>query len=61
MFLGINAPGSSTKTLLVRVYSVLLASAQAEIEENAEIADPYGTLVGYFNSLKALSNVCSFN
>ena len=54
MFLGINAPGSSTKTLLVRVYSALLASAQAEINENAEVGDPYGTLVGYFNSLKAL-------
>lgn len=54
LYVGINAPGSSTKTLLVRTYSVLLASAQAEIERDAEAADPYGTLVGYFNSLRAL-------
>ncbi|MBN1461425.1 MAG: helicase, partial [Armatimonadetes bacterium] len=53
-YVGVNAPGSSTKTLLVRTYSVLLASAQAEIDRDAEAADPYGTLVGYFNSLRAL-------
>ena len=54
LYVGINAPGSSTKTLLVRVYSVLLASAQAEVDLDADAADPYGTLVGYFNSLRAL-------
>lgn len=54
IYVGVNAPGSSTKTLLVRTYSVLLASAQAEIDRDAEAADPYGTLVGYFNSLRAL-------
>jgi len=54
LYVGVNAPGSSTKTLLVRVYSVLLAAAQAEVDANAEAADPYATLVGYFNSLRAL-------
>lgn len=54
LYVGVNAPGSSTKTLLVRVYSALLAAAQAEIQANPEAADPYGTLVGYFNSLRAL-------
>jgi helicase-like protein len=54
LYVGVNAPGSSTKTLLVRVYSILLASAEAEIQANASAADPYGTLVGYFNSLRAL-------
>jgi hypothetical protein len=54
MYVGINAPGSSTKTLLVRVYSTLLAMTQAEIQADAAAADPYGTLVGYFNSLRAL-------
>ena len=54
LYVGINAPGSSTKTLLVRVYSVLLAAAQGEIDRNPGAADPYGTLVGYFNSLRAL-------
>ena len=54
LYVGVNAPGSSTKTLLVRVYSVLLAAAQKQIEEDATAGDPYGTLVGYFNSLRAL-------
>lgn len=54
LYLGVNAPGSSTKTLLVRVYSALLAAAQAELDTDAANADPYGTLVGYFNSLRAL-------
>jgi len=54
LYLGVNAPGSSTKTLLVRVYSILLATAEAEIQTDAAAADPYGTLVGYFNSMRAL-------
>lgn len=54
LYLGINAPGSSTKTLLVRVYAALLSLAQAEIDSDPKSGDPYGTLVGYFNSLRAL-------
>lgn len=54
LYVGINAPGFSTKTLLVRVYSALLAAAEAELQTDAAAADPYGTLVGYFNTLRAL-------
>ena len=57
LYVGLNAPGSSSKTLLVRVYAVLLAAVQAEIDidpTSAAAADPYATLVGYFNSLRAL-------
>lgn len=54
LYVGLNAPGSSTKTLLVRVYSILLATAEAEIQTDPAAADPYGTLVGYFNSMRAL-------
>jgi hypothetical protein len=53
LFMGVNAPGSSSKTLLVRVYAVLLAACEREIATTAA-ADPFGTLVGYFNSLRAL-------
>jgi hypothetical protein len=53
-YVGVNAPGSSTKTLLVRTYAALLAAAEAELATNAAAADPYATLVGYFNSLRAL-------
>ena len=54
LYIGVNAPGSSTKTLLVRVYSILLAAAQSEIDADPVAGDPYATLVGYFNSLRAL-------
>lgn len=54
LYVGLNAPGSSTKTLLVRVYAALLAASEAEITRDHEAADPYATVVGYFNSLRAL-------
>jgi len=54
LYVGVNAPGSSTKTLLVRVYSILLAAGEAELQTDPAAADPYGTLVGYFNSMRAL-------
>lgn len=54
LYVGVSAPGTSAKTLLVRVYSVLLAAAQREIEDDPVAADPFATLVGYFNSLRAL-------
>ncbi|WP_028884903.1 DISARM system helicase DrmA [Teredinibacter turnerae] len=54
LYVGLNAPGSSTKTLLVRVYAALLAAGEAEITRDHEAADPYATVVGYFNSLRAL-------
>jgi hypothetical protein len=54
MYIGLNAPGSSTKTLLVRVYAILIAASEAEMRSDVTSADPYGTIVGYFNSLRAL-------
>jgi len=36
LYVGVNAPGSSTKTLLVRVYSILLAAAEAELQARSE-------------------------
>ncbi|TKB08892.1 helicase [Desulforhopalus sp. IMCC35007] len=54
LYVGLNAPGSSTKTLLVRVYAALLAAGEAEITRDSQAADPYATIVGYFNSLRAL-------
>ena len=54
LYVGLNAPGSSTKTLLVRVYAALLAAGEAEITRDPQAADPYATVVGYFNSLRAL-------
>ena len=54
LYLGISAPGKSVKTALVRVYAALLSQAKRLHDEDAEAADPYMTLVGYFNSLREL-------
>ncbi len=60
LYLGIAAQGRSPKVAMLRVYLALLSAAQkwnidlkkAGQKENA--ADPYLTLVGYFNSLREL-------
>jgi len=54
LYLGLCAPGMSAKMLLVRTYAVLLATAQRALDVHGSDADPYMTLVGYFNSLRAL-------
>lgn len=60
LYVGIAAQGRSPKVAMLRVYLALLGAAQkayqqlkkAGQKENA--ADPYMTLVGYFNSLREL-------
>jgi hypothetical protein len=60
LYVGIAAQGRSPKVVLLRTYLALLAAAQkdwlaaggAHQEDNS--ADPYMTLVGYFNSLREL-------
>ena len=60
LYLGIAAQGRSPKVLLLRTYLALLGAGQkafladggARNKNNA--ADPYLTLVGYFNSLREL-------
>lgn len=56
LYVGVNASGSSSKTLLVRVYAALLHAGLDYLVDPAIAlsGDPYGTLVGYFNSLRAL-------
>lgn len=54
LYLGIYAPGKSVKTAQLRVMAILLASALREHDANPEAADPYMTLVGYYNSLREL-------
>ena len=56
LYLGVNASGSSSKTLLVRVYAALLHAGLEHLVDPAiaESGDPFGTLIGYFNSMRAL-------
>lgn len=59
-YLGIAAQGRSPKVIMLRVYLALLAAAQkAYLEAGGKKAennpaDPYMTLLGYFNSLREL-------
>lgn len=58
--MGVAAQGRSLKVILLRVYLALLAAAQKQWEEAGgkgnkdNPADPYMTLMGYFNSLREL-------
>lgn len=53
-YLGICAPGRRLKATMIRVYLAVLSSAQSLYEVYGENADPWMTLVGYFNSLREL-------
>ena len=59
-YVGIAAQGRSPKVILLRVYLALLGAAQKSYNEGGgpkaqdNDADPYMTLLGYFNSLREL-------
>lgn len=59
-YLGIAAQGRSPKVIMLRVYLTLLGAAQKAYLEaggkknESNPADPYMTLLGYFNSLREL-------
>jgi hypothetical protein len=54
LYVGVMAPGKSMKTAAVRLTSILLAVGSGMAENDAEVADPYRTIVMYFNSLREL-------
>jgi len=56
-YLGVCSPGSSRPAMLIRVYTAFLTAAQALFERFGEAADPYMTMVGYFNSLRELGGM----
>lgn len=56
-YLGICSPGSSRPAVLIRVYVALLTAAQSLFDRFGQTADPYMTVVGYFNSLRELGGM----
>ena len=60
LYVGIAAQGRSPKVAMLRVYLVLLGAGErshSQLKKRGEkwnVADPYMTLVGYFNSLREL-------
>ena len=57
LYMGICSPGSSRPAVLIRVYVVLLTAAQSLFQRFGAAADPYMTVVGYFNSLRELGGM----
>ena len=57
VYVGICSPGSSRPAVLIRVYVALLSASQALFDSFGNAADPYMTLVGYFNSLRELGGM----
>lgn len=56
-YIGICAPGSSRPAVLIRAYTAFLTAAQSLFDRFGPVADPYMTLVGYFNSLRELGGM----
>lgn len=56
-YMGICAPGSSRPAVLIRTYTAFLTAAQWLFDKFGPVADPYMTLVGYFNSLRELGGM----
>jgi hypothetical protein len=54
LYFGVCAPGVQAKVVMIRVYSAFLSAAQFLYKKYGEAADPYMTLVGYFNAMREL-------
>jgi len=57
LYTGGGAPGTRMKTLLIRVYVAYLAAAEKLYKEVGKPADPWMTLVGYFNAMRELGGM----
>lgn len=54
VYLGICAPGSRHKVVMIRTYVAVMSAAQHLYEKYGSLVDPFMTLVGYFNALREL-------
>lgn len=60
LYVGVSAPGRALRAVSVRTYATLLAAAAKHFDPKGDLkqpADPYMTLVGYFNSLRELGGM----
>ena len=57
LYLGICAPGSRLKVVMIRSYVAVLSAAQQLYEKYGGLVDPYMTLVGYFNAMRDLGGL----
>src|SRR5262249_15213247 len=54
MYLGVCTPGVRLKSVEARVFTTVLAAAQTLFDKYGKAADPWMTMVGYFNALREL-------
>lgn len=59
LYIGVQAPGRSGKTVQLRIMAALLQGVYT-MDAPSEIKDPYFTLVGYFNSIRELGARCDW-
>jgi hypothetical protein len=57
LYVGVCSPGASRPAILIRLYAALLTAAQSLFDRFGQAADPYMTVVGYFNSLRELGGM----
>ena len=57
LYIGIMAPGMRLKATLIRVYTAILSASQKLLNQYGLDADPWMTLVGYFNSIRELAGM----
>jgi ribosomal protein L24E len=57
LYIGVCAPGTRLKSILIRVYAAYMAAAQKLYLEYGRHADPWMTLIGYFNSIRELGGM----
>ncbi len=59
-YLGISTTGVRLTTAEIRVAEVLMAAAQLMMDRDGDAADPYMTLVGYFNATRELAGMTRY-
>jgi hypothetical protein len=57
LYFGVCAPGIQAKVVMIRVYTAFLSAAQFLYKKYGATADPYMTLVGYFNAMRELGGL----
>jgi hypothetical protein len=56
-YIGLCAPGTRLRALLIRVYVAYMGAAQTLYTKYGAAADPWMTLIGYFNALRELGGM----
>lgn len=59
-YIGVSTTGVRLTTAEIRIAEVLMAGAQLVLDRCGEVADPYMTLVGYFNATRELAGMSRY-